>query len=52
MAAPARIRRSLFDRLLDVPGNVPEGLLQTCTVEQMRTPWRVIWKACSTPGLR
>ncbi|MFN3886566.1 MAG: type VI secretion system baseplate subunit TssE [Aquabacterium sp.] len=36
MAAPARIRRSLFDRLLDVPGNVPEGLLQTCTVEQMR----------------
>lgn len=36
MSAQARIRRSLFDRLLDVPGNMPEGLMQTCSVEQLR----------------
>lgn len=36
MSGHVRIRRSLFDRLLDVPGNMPEGLMQTCSVEQLR----------------
>lgn len=36
MSSAHRIRRSLFDRLLDAGGDVPEGLMQTYTVDQLR----------------
>ena len=36
MSSPVRIRRSVFDRLLDNNPDMPEGLMQTCTVEQLR----------------
>lgn len=36
MSKVVRIRRSIFDRLLGGHGDTPEGLMQTCTIEQMR----------------
>lgn len=36
MSSPVRIRRSVFDRLLDNNPDMPEGLMQTCTIEQLR----------------
>lgn len=36
MSSTTRIRRGLFDRLLSVDTDVPEGLIQTCTIEQLR----------------
>lgn len=35
-SANLRIRRSVLDRLLASSGDVPEGLMMTCTVEQLR----------------
>ena len=36
MSSTPRIRRGLLDRLLGVDVDVPEGLIQTCTIEQLR----------------
>lgn len=36
MSSSPRIRRGLLDRLLGVDVDVPEGLIQTCTIEQLR----------------
>lgn len=36
MSSAVRIRRSVLDRLLDHSPELPEGLMQTCTVEQLR----------------
>lgn len=36
MSTSLRIRRGLFDRLLTPNSDAPEGLIQTCSVEQLR----------------
>lgn len=36
MSSALRIRRGLFDRLLATDPDAPEGLIQTCSVEQLR----------------
>lgn len=36
VSSQVRIRRSVLDRLLAGSGDVPEGLVMTCTVEQLR----------------
>jgi len=36
MSSALRIRRGLFDRLLASDPDAPEGLIQTCSVEQLR----------------
>lgn len=36
MSSAPRIRRGLFDRLLAADPDAPEGLIQTCSVEQLR----------------
>lgn len=36
MSSALRIRRGLFDRLLAADPDAPEGLIQTCSVEQLR----------------
>jgi type VI secretion system protein ImpF len=36
MSSALRIRRGIFDRLLDSDSGAPEGLIQTCSVEQLR----------------
>ena len=36
MSSALRIRRGLFDRLLATDTDAPEGLIQTCSVEQLR----------------
>lgn len=36
MSSALRIRRGLFERLLATDPDAPEGLIQTCSVEQLR----------------
>lgn len=36
MSSALRLRRGLFDRLLTTDPDAPEGLIQTCSIEQLR----------------